>query len=168
MMNPYQPSHAAPSVSLTDSRPRYTTWAGGWLAGAGLFHFLAVNVLSDTRSLSELHVAPLLLVLIGWSIMYRLWPLMTFLREDGSLTTILLALVAVLLFVEPGPGHQLTYGSTTIREPNRWQYAAMIALILATLFPPWWLLHRALACEVLPPREGQDDPTSRAPRNPSK
>ena len=39
----------------------------------------------------------------------------------------------------------MSYGATTVDDPKPWQVILFIAMIAATLIPPWWMLQRALA-----------------------
>lgn len=68
-----------------------------------------------------------------------------FTRLIGSLTLVGLVLASILIFVGYGDGGELTYGDTTVTDPQPWQVMLLLAVVAATMIPPWWMLQRALA-----------------------
>ena len=145
LTNPYAPSAVDDSRRRDWSVRQRNHFAGAWLIISGLLHLLAINALSGFTSVTTLDWSPLWLAGLGFLVAFQFRFAIAITRLIGSLLLVGLVLVSVLLIVGFSDGGGLSYGATTIADPQPWQVILFMATIAATLIPPWWMLQRALA-----------------------
>lgn len=148
MINPYRPADIESLSSAIGSRFNRYTFAGAWLAGAGLFHFIAINLISNHRTLVSLQWSPMLMIVLGWSVMYRFRVGIVITRLLGSITLLFLCLGFLLLLLGFDDVESVTYGSLQIMDPKPWHVVVMLLVVGATVLPSWWHLQRAIGEET--------------------
>jgi hypothetical protein len=119
--------------------------AGSWLIAFGLLHFLAINLLSNSTAASTIEWTPILLSGLGLLVVIQLRIAIAFTRLIGSFTILGFSIAVVVLLAGLGDGGELKYGEVTVTDPQPWQILLMLAGMVVTMIPPWWMLQRALA-----------------------
>lgn len=142
-MNPYQPTTQFLEYPSVRRRVQATTLAGAWLAGCGVLHFFALHFFTDVRARAEFFPQPLLLVLVGWAIMFQIGPWMKMIRRTRAVILWIAILGILALFIGSNAGMGFVYGSMVLWEPQPWQSALLVASIVLTALPPCWILSTA-------------------------
>jgi len=148
MPNPFESPKSRSSAPRHDAASNRYQFAGWWLIATGLFHLIAIHLLSGTDSLSTLITEPALLILLGVLVLYRIQIAVIISRLIGSLFGLgLVALtiaLPIILVSGAGTSGAISYGRYSIENPSLWQAGILLFVVAATFMPPWWSLQMAI------------------------